>query len=478
MEKIKENLALFFIVWGVVLFLNQIIIFRSCFTPQCLIAALPHTGVITFLLFILIIKSDKKVGLRKQLKMLEEKFQMLIEQKIEYINSIENFNTQYNIHLGELIKTILNLKKEILYKKVIQNQKLKEEYEEAKSIYEEFDNEYKNIDEIPKILLNLEGGTTFKTLSNDIDNEVFLKINIQELEKNIINLEKEIKVIKEDDTFKIISTLKNSDYYFEQLKIELEKERILLEDEAKNILDEKINKKVILEQVTQIKDVRIKKEVSKYSKVIKDIENPNFEKIRRYCNNLLNDNQADDMQKYLAVNGKMYKALMYDAFEEFLAKINSSSINIIDFGCNQGINSLLLFDYIREKQLDIEIKNVLLVDDNTELLERAKTHVEVFKNNNTHIKLINDFQELLEFDIDTNMITINLCFNDEFIKKININNLFIENSYCICISTKSKEYNDKIYDIFKFNKIITNKEKKIGKFKKYELIFNIESIPF
>ena len=58
-------------------------------------------------------------GLKLELKSLESKIQKLVEQKTEYLNDIEEFNREYNLHLGELIKDILNLKKEILYKQTI-----------------------------------------------------------------------------------------------------------------------------------------------------------------------------------------------------------------------------------------------------------------------------------------------------------------------------------------------------------------------
>lgn len=52
MEKIKEYSERFFIVWGAILFLNQLFLFHGCFYPNCLIAALPHTGIIAFLIII------------------------------------------------------------------------------------------------------------------------------------------------------------------------------------------------------------------------------------------------------------------------------------------------------------------------------------------------------------------------------------------------------------------------------------------
>ena len=46
MNKIKENLQDFFVIWGVLVVVNQIFIFHACFALYCIMAALPHTGVI------------------------------------------------------------------------------------------------------------------------------------------------------------------------------------------------------------------------------------------------------------------------------------------------------------------------------------------------------------------------------------------------------------------------------------------------
>ena len=46
-ELIKANTKFFFITWGIVLLANQIFIFGGCFAPYCIIAALPHTGIIS-----------------------------------------------------------------------------------------------------------------------------------------------------------------------------------------------------------------------------------------------------------------------------------------------------------------------------------------------------------------------------------------------------------------------------------------------
>jgi len=58
-------------------------------------------------------------GLKMELKVLEGKLQELSEEKNEYLNELSEFNTQYSLHLGEVIRSILELKKELLYKKTL-----------------------------------------------------------------------------------------------------------------------------------------------------------------------------------------------------------------------------------------------------------------------------------------------------------------------------------------------------------------------
>lgn len=58
--KIKENLQSFFVIWLILIILNQIFIFGACFAPYCLIAALPHTGLIAGLIVIFMNKEEIK----------------------------------------------------------------------------------------------------------------------------------------------------------------------------------------------------------------------------------------------------------------------------------------------------------------------------------------------------------------------------------------------------------------------------------
>ena len=109
--KIKENLQSFFVIWLILIVLNQIFIFGACFAPYCLIAALPHTGLIAGLIVIFMhkeeIKSEKvphnKTNSSEFLKKDEELNQLAIEKnrknsyivqeiedEIDFIDDIQN----------------------------------------------------------------------------------------------------------------------------------------------------------------------------------------------------------------------------------------------------------------------------------------------------------------------------------------------------------------------------------------------------
>lgn len=63
MKKLKDNFGKFVNIWIIILLINQIFIFGACFYPTCILAALPHTGIIAFFITMKIIKngSIKKV---------------------------------------------------------------------------------------------------------------------------------------------------------------------------------------------------------------------------------------------------------------------------------------------------------------------------------------------------------------------------------------------------------------------------------
>ena len=683
----------------------------------------------------LLVSEDIEIKeLKQKLKSLEEVLEQLVEEKTEYLTNIEEFNTQYNLHLGELLKTILSLRKEILYKKTIKQQKLKDkyekdiktyedtkvtideiketivqleevlenidednedyteiknaydelqveletleselkvqekelekakefienediknEYEEAKTHYKQYENEYENVkkaqkeniklndeekielkklykkaaklchpdivpdelkekahkimqelneayskqdlNKIKSILTTLETtGFGLLVVSDSIDDKDILRAKIEEFKENIFILEEEIEDIKLDDTFVTISELNDWDEYFENLINELQTKKAKLEKEASEILDavedwvktiwtwadennitngklsrqkenllatttiefiglklknipkelcelenlttlvlwdndisflpdeivnftnlKKLNLRgnpnlaispnqkewiealrgkcsvfidsvkyldeetleIQIDKYSSIKTSEILEENSDYSRYIQSIENIKFEKIRKYCENLSKDNSTDDMQKYLAQNGKMYKALIYDALEQFISKLDNQTITLIDWGSNQGIASMLVLDYIKEKQFDIKVSQVILVDDDTKILSRAMAQVEALSQDNIQIIAIkNDDDNLLD-KIKTNTIALNLFANDRIPIDFKVINDVIYKDFIICLSNENIEFVDKIYNDFNNSTNIQDlsiRDGSIGRYQRYERIFKL-----
>ena len=98
---------------------------------------------------IIVYEDEELQALKFEIKNLESRLQELSEQKNEYINTISEFNTQYNLALGDIIQKILYVKQEILYIEAIGKndayQRRKERYEKVKHEYEKLKREFDKI---------------------------------------------------------------------------------------------------------------------------------------------------------------------------------------------------------------------------------------------------------------------------------------------------------------------------------------------
>lgn len=223
-------------------------------------------------------------------------------------------------------------------------------------------------------------------------------------------------------------------------------------------------------------------EYNEYGNFLTKIENINFEKIRRYCNNLVDDNKADEMQTYLAENGRMYKAIIYDALEQFIAYLDAKEITLIDWGCGQGLASMLVLDYIREKQLDIKISQVILIDDDVITLSRTIAHVDALSFNEIEILALNndEIETMNSPQTIQNSITLNLFANDKMpVDWIVIDSTNLPQAYFMSVSNKDSKFLDELYenigDCLDLE-IVSNRDGKIGRFQRFERIFKYHRI--
>ena len=192
---------------------------------------------------------DKELKeVKQQLKKLEIKFQELIEEKTEYLNDIEEFNTQYSLHVGDLIKTILNLKKEILYKKTNENQKQIKQYKANKDI----------CDEIKQTIVELKNTVTeleeiLETLDKDDENYEEISNAYNEIKEELEKLENEL-ILQEEKLEKTEEELIENEIFeeeYEEAKATYEQ----FDDEYEHIKD--TQKDVIKLDEEQLKELKI-----------------------------------------------------------------------------------------------------------------------------------------------------------------------------------------------------------------------------
>ena len=132
----------------------------------------------------MVVYEDKEISaLKLELKALELKLQTLSEEKTEYLNDINEFNVQYNLHLGGLIQKILKLKKEIFQNKI----KIKQES------FENLNSEYNDLkEEVDTLEEELAGINAFD------DEYDALYEKLQNLKEQLNEKRKETKQAKEE----------------------------------------------------------------------------------------------------------------------------------------------------------------------------------------------------------------------------------------------------------------------------------------
>lgn len=157
---------------------------------------------------------DKELSsLKLELKSLEAKLQECLLEKQEYLSDIEAFNREYNLRLGELIKEILHLRKEIAYKKTIKQSKLKAHYKENLDTFEETK---KTIEELKKTMKELEDA--LEEIDEEDENFDELSSTYKELQEALHILEEDLELQEEE--------LENAKEFIEDESIEKEYEEV------------------------------------------------------------------------------------------------------------------------------------------------------------------------------------------------------------------------------------------------------------
>lgn len=228
----------------------------------------------------LIIYEDlQNIGLKLDLKTLENQLESLTEKRDEAERIIEQFNINYQSELGQLIQEILRFRADAARDKQNEEQtpENKAAYKEARNDYTEFKSEHYLLEEIhinklteeelkdlkfyyrkasrlchpdrisgkaieeatevfkslnaaykandlelvKKILYDLEHGIGFASASNVAEDSERLIQMIDIIKAKIINIKKEIAELHEDETYQLIISIDDFDDYFNYTREQL-----------------------------------------------------------------------------------------------------------------------------------------------------------------------------------------------------------------------------------------------------------------
>ena len=117
----------------------------------------------------------------------------------------------------------------------------------------------------------------------------------------------------------------------------------------------------------------------------------------------------DEMYEYIKRYGKMHYAKLLSAFESTFPQHFDTPINIVDWGCGQGIATITFL----EKYSSANVINITLIDPSEMVLKRAALHCRKFTSNAkiyTIPKVLDDVT-ISDLKIQSNIPTIHLFSN-------------------------------------------------------------------
>jgi len=236
----------------------------------------------------IIIYEDAEIPILKLvLTAFEIQLTSLQDEKIEIEKTIRSFTIRHDKELGELVVSILKIKRDRLKAKSKNDESKKAEYEEAEKDYKEYKHdaeaakkehiidltkeqekeikskyrrasklchpdlvveelkdkaqrmfqrlvdayEHNDLDTVSEILERLEKDNWFVPKSEIINQKALLKAQISELGMNLRELVVEIINIKNSDTYQTINRIKNWETYFKETRENLESQLRELEEE-------------------------------------------------------------------------------------------------------------------------------------------------------------------------------------------------------------------------------------------------------
>lgn len=136
-----------------------------------------------------------------------------------------------------------------------------------------------------------------------------------------------------------------------------------------------------------------------------------YESLNHGVNLLETDAQ---MKCYLFSFGKMHQAKISEVLPKLnISEFQNTDVQIIDWGCGQGLATVCLLDFFKQKQVPLEsIKRVVLIEPSEKALERAGLHVGAYINEGRAVSINKYLDEITSEEIESQCpVTIHLFSN-------------------------------------------------------------------
>jgi superfamily II DNA helicase RecQ len=194
--------------------------------------------------------------------------------------------------------------------------------------------------------------------------------------------------------------------------------------------------------------------IQEYISQIQALQNPSFQKIRSIANSSLSSISDDDRNKlfqslgrgvdlldtheqlcqYLYSYGKMHEAKIKEALKHLQQNVyDGKTIQIIDWGCGQGLATICLFDFLNEHNIKTSISRVVFIEPSEHALNRARLHASAYIEENRIVAINKYINEITAEDIVSDVdITLHFFSNILDVESVDVKQLANTVADAIC----------------------------------------------
>lgn len=190
----------------------------------------------------------------------------------------------------------------------------------------------------------------------------------------------------------------------------------------------------------------MKESKTTYAYVIEHMQNPSFQKVwdiaydfvHKLPSNLCDElheslNRGVDvldseplLQMYIYSFGKMHYAKLLHAFNHLQDRVKKENqIEIVDYGCGQGLASLCYHDFIKEQNLQQKVTRIILIEPSSLALSRSELLCSCFYPDAEIVAVNKHFDDLSAEDIkiSSGVLTLHLFSNILDVESYNLHHL-------------------------------------------------------